>query len=236
MATQLRRRIQIGGRPFDIPVGPPGGGMQPYRLFRVPGGVVPARRGLGALGGSTERQNQIPMPDGTEGSPVWPYNEQGTPWGVGGASDTLPPMPADIGSIPPLVPQTQPGFLPTTVPYGRTDPQAKVAWRNPTTAAIVPILAGTAANQPVLSLNYQRNLLIVQNNSTATAPDTTPIFFIGFNTPVPAPGFGLALAAGIGIVFDIITPRDSVYILQAGGGGATLIVAGVVVQGTFAPN
>lgn len=231
------RRIQIGGRPFDVPISP-GGGTPAYRLFRTQGGVRPAprRRGLGALGGGTERQNQIPMPDGSEGSPVWPYDESGQPWGTGGIADTLPGSPLPIGSVPPLSPQTQPGYLPTSVPYGLTDPQANVKWRNPTTASLVPILASTPGNLPVLSLNYQRNLLIVQNNSTATAPDTTPTFFINFNTPVPAAGFGLALTAGVGIVFDIICPRDSVFVLQAGGGGGTLVVAGVVIQGTFAPE
>ena len=84
-------------------------------------------------------------------------------------------------------------------------------------------------------MNFQRNMLVIQNNSTATAPDTTPVFYIGFNAPVSSAGFGLALAAGIGITFDIICPRDSIFVLQAGGGGASLVVAGVVVQGTYAP-
>jgi hypothetical protein len=202
------------------------------RVFRVPGGVRPPVRT--GLGGSTERQNQIPLPDGSEGSAVWPYDEYGRPWGAG-ASGWNPPPIGTQGGAGAAAAAGQSGFMPTTVPFGAIDPAAGVQWRNPTTAAIVPILASTPSNQPVLSLNYQRNLLIVQNNSTATSPDTTPIFYINFNAQVASAGLGIALAAGIGIVFDIICPRDSVYLLQVGGGGATLIVAGVVLQGTYSP-
>lgn len=220
------RRIQIGGRPFDVPVGG-NAGFPAARLFRTPGGVRPAR-----LGGGDHRAPDFPTPAGTPGNDVWPYDETGQPWGFVGPSGFAPPT---IGEPPSLSPQTQPGFLPNTTPYGQSDPQANVRWTNPTSCSQTPILASTPSNQPVLSLNYQRNLLVIQNNSTATAPDTTPVFYIGFNTPAPAAGLGVALAAGIGIVFDIICPRDSVYVLQVGGGGATLVVAGVVVQGTYAP-
>lgn len=236
------RRIVIGGRPFDVPIDS-SGGLPAYRLFRTQGGVrpqaarpAPRRRGFGALGGSTERQNEIPMPDGSEGSGVWPYEETPPTWNTGGMADTLPGSPALIGGVPSLSPQTQPGYLPTSVPYGITDPQSQVKWRNPTTASLVPILASTPSNVPVLQLNYQRNLLIIQNNSTATSPDTTPTFFLNFNTPVPGPGLGLGLIAGVGIVFDIICPRDAVYVTQVGGAGASLVVAGAVIQGTFAPG
>jgi len=215
-----------------------------FRLFRVRGGVRPQgapvvrlrrRVNLGALGGSTERQNQIPMPDGSDGSAVWPYAEQSPWWNVGpGGFPTLPPL---IGATPAgvLSPGGQGGYAPTPAPYAPSDPNSPVPWTNPCTASIVPILASTPANVPVLSLNYQRNLLVLQNNSTATSPDTTPIFYINFNAQVASAGLGIALAAGIGIVFDIICPRDSVYVLQVGGGGATLVVAGVAMQGTYAP-
>jgi hypothetical protein len=203
------------------------------RVFRVPGGVrPPARTGLG---GSSKRSPEWPLPDGSP-SEWWPYDEYGKPWGPAEAGFAPPPIGTQgAPGAAVATPAGQVGFRPTTVPYGAVDPNAGIQWRNPTTAAIVPILASTPANQPVLSLNYQRNLLIVQNNSTATSPDTTPIFYINFNAQVASAGLGIALAAGIGIVFDIICPRDSVYLLQVGGGGASLVVAGVVVQGTYSP-
>jgi hypothetical protein len=222
MAAMRRIPIPPGGWPGGIPGG---------RLFRTPGGVVPARRpGLGALGGGSHRAPDFP---GDPENPVWPYGEQET-WGPGG----LPSVPPIVG-IPPVAPGSSsiPGFLPDLTPYAKSDPAATGwKWTNPTTASSVPILASTPSNTPVLSLNYQRNLLVIQNNSTATSPDTTPVFYIGFNAPVPSAGFGLGLVAGVGITFDIICPRDSIFILQSGGGGASLVVAGVVVQGTFSPT
>jgi len=218
----------IGGYP--IAVSPFG------TLFRTSGGVT---RSLGSLGGGDHRAVGIPGPTGgvDSATDLWPYNERGQPWntgGAGGASSAFDPPPIGESAVAPVA--TPPGmFLPTPVPFGKVDPAAQLQWNNPTTAALVPINAGTSAQIPVLSLNYQRNLLIIQNNSTATPPDTTPVFYVSFNAAVPAPGFGLALAAGIGIVFDIICPRDSVFVSQVGGGGGTLVVAGVVVQGTYAP-
>jgi hypothetical protein len=180
-------------------------------LFRVPGGVsrVPGGSPLGSL----DRSGGADLID-QQGQPYLPYSEDPPIWGT---SETP-------GSDPNLNP-----------PAVGTMPSNPNAWKNPNTFSQIPILAATSATVPVLTLNYQRNALMIQNNSTATAPDTTPTFYIGFGTPVAGVGLGIALAAGVGIGWDYITPRDSVYILQAGGAGASLVVAGVVVQGTFAP-
>jgi hypothetical protein len=207
-------------------------GFPAARMFRVPGGVVPMRSGLG---GGSHRSPAFPLPDGGIAPDVWPYDERNPWWNVGpGGVPSLPPM---VGSPPPgLAPGAGAGgYAPTPAPYAPADPNSPLKWSNPNTVSIVPILASTPANQPVLSLNYQRTLLVIQNNSTANSPDTTPIFYVNFNAQVSSAGLGLALAAGIGIVFDIICPRDSVYVLQVGGGGASLVVAGVVAQGTYAP-
>jgi hypothetical protein len=97
-------------------------------------------------------------------------------------------------------------------------------------------LATTPQQTPVLSLNMQRNALIIQNNSTATAPDTAPTFYIGFNAQ-PQIGLNLAVAPGVGILLDIICPRDSVYVTIGPfvNGGGTVVVQGAIVQGTYAP-
>jgi hypothetical protein len=227
MPQRQRRvgRVMIGG--FPISTGPMG------TMFRTQGGVVR----LGSLGGGDHRAVGIPGPNGAAdfATDLWPYSEGGQPWNASGPASAFDPPPIGTPLSTPVA--TPPGtFLPTPVPFGVADPTAQVQWNNPTTAAVTPIVAATPSQTPVLSLNYQRNLLIIQNNSTATAPDTTPVFYVSFNASVSAPGFGLALAAGIGIVFDIICPRDSVFISQVGGGGGTLVVAGIVVQGTYAPR
>jgi hypothetical protein len=109
-----------------------------------------------------------------------------------------------------------------------------IKWRNPTTMQSVPILGNTPNNTPVLSLNMARNALIIQNNSTATSPDVPPTFYVGFNAQ-PQVGLSLAVIPLSGILFDIITPRDSIYVLVAGGVGVSVVTQGVVVQGTYAP-
>jgi hypothetical protein len=99
----------------------------------------------------------------------------------------------------------------------------------------VPIIASTPINVPVLSLNDQRNGLLIQNNSTATSPDVAATFYIGFNAQ---PQAGLAVAVlpnGGGVLFDIICPRDAIYVLVFGNTGASSVVQGAVVQGTYSP-
>jgi hypothetical protein len=115
-------------------------------------------------------------------------------------------------------------------PFGETDRQ----WSNPTTFATVPINAATSAAIPILSQNPQRNSLIIQNNSSATSPDVAPTFYIGFNSQ-PQAGFAIALAPGVGFSWDIITPRDSIYVLIGTFSGASVVIAGCAVQGTYAP-
>jgi hypothetical protein len=118
-----------------------------------------------------------------------------------------------------------------SIPFGESNNR----WQNPTTFQLVPIIAGTPSNTPVLSLNLKRNLLVIQNNSSATgAGNTAPTFYIGFNSQAQV-GLSLALLPGsTGVLFDIICPRDSVYVTIAGGVGV-FTVAGVVGQGTYSP-
>ena len=185
-------------------------------------------RGLGGSNASEQGGRVPPLTNGAPGNPVFPYNEQGM-WGTNDPDDVVSApidpsvaMPPDIG--PTIV---DPGL---SIPFGISI----VPWRNPTTFQSVPILATTPINTPVLSLNMQRNGLLIQNNSTATAPDVPATFWIGFNAQ-PQVGLSLSLAPGAGLLFDIITPRDAVYVLSAGFSGASNVIQGVVVQGTYAP-
>lgn len=217
-------------------------GLQQARMFRTAGGVVapgPARPGFRGLGSVRLHQNaaDFPMPTGAPGSDLYPYEEINPPWGanVPGSGSV-----ADTSVLGAQQPVTVPGldvggYMPVPAPFGQTDPRSPMRWTNPTTFSAVPINASTSVVNPVLSLNYQRNGLIIQNNSTATSPDVAATFYVGFNAQ-PQANLSLTLAPGIGVSFDIICPRDSVYVLFAGNTGATSVVAGVVIQGTYAPG
>jgi hypothetical protein len=195
----------------------------------VPRKFDPRRSALGALGSDRDR-GEFPLPDGTPGAPFYPnYNERFI-WGDAQGAQVTAPIDASVPLPPVPGPQSfDPGI---SIPFG----VSIIRWRNPTTFQTVPILAATPQNVPVLSLNMERNALVVQNNSTATAPDTAPTFYIGFNAQ-PQVGLALAVAPGVGILLDIICPRDSVYLVFGPfvNGGGTAVIQGAVVQGTYAP-
>ena len=205
------------------------GGPQPV----VPGRIFtrrarPQSNSFGAI--SRNSGSYAPLPSGAPNLFSPNYGEQQI-WGTDNENDTVtapidPGTPVDMPDGPQLF---DPGI---SIPFG----VSIIPWRNPTTMQSVPINASTPVTTPVLSLNMARNSLVIQNNSTATAPDTTPIFWIGFNAQ-PQVGLSLGLVAGAGLLFDIITPRDSIFILIGAfvDGGGTTVVQGVVVQGTYAP-
>lgn len=199
------------------------------------------RRAFSGLAGPAARSGgtdgAFPSPDGSPGSLVYPYGERSPIYGDSGQgggplSVTSPPV-LDLTNTPVPAPPVDTGTTSDglSVPFGAS----LVPWANPTTLQSVPIVASTPANQPVLSLNLKRNLLLIQNNSSATgAGNTAPTFYIGFNSQAQV-GLSLALLpGGAGVLYDIICPRDSVYITIAGGVGI-FTVAGVVQQGTYAP-
>ena len=194
-------------------------------------GTIPRRYsgGLGSLG-TADRHTAFPGPNGTPGNLFQgDYDEHGA-WGTADSGSGAVTYPVDPSApmVPAPGPETyDPGI---SIPFGISI----IKWRNPTTMQSVPILVSTPVNTPVLSLNMQRNALLIQNNSTATSPDVPPTFYVGFNSQ-PQVGLSLAVPPLTGIFFDIITPRDAIYILQAGGAGASQLVQGVVLQGTYAP-
>jgi hypothetical protein len=210
----------------------PGGPVKQFIGFQGDPGTVartPVNRGgLGSLG-VTDRHTSFPNSDGTPGTPFTADYDERFVWGTNNPAGQVTP-PNDPSLVLPVVegpPVVDPGI---SIPFGIS----LIKWRNPTTFQSVPILASTPQNVPVLSLNMQRNGLLIQNNSTATAPDVAATFWIGFNA-APQVGLSLSLAPGAGLLLDIICPRDSIFVLPAGNVGATSVVQGVVVQGTYAP-
>lgn len=202
------------------------------RLLRVP--QAPGRA-LGPAPLNSPRQRMrafgdVPASTGAAGALIPLYDESGiwNPPGIanGGGSGSVAAstaQTADPGST---------GYLPASSPFGESDRP----WTNPSTFATIPINAATNTQVPVLTQNYQRNALIIQNGSTAQGTDVPPILYVGFNAQ-PQVGSALALAPGQGIAWDIITPRDSIYIAFGPfiNTGDTVVIQGAVIAGTYAP-
>lgn len=96
----------------------------------------------------------------------------------------------------------------------------------------VPIGATTVVTAALVGANEQRALLILQNNSTATSPDSAPTFYFGFGTQ-PQIGFDLALPPGVGLVLDVRVPADAIYVAFGPftNGGGTARIQGVCKEG-----
>lgn len=218
----LKRFIGFQGDP---------GTLAPTRPTRPRAPGMNGFRGFGSLSGSNASEQggrQMPGPNGEPGAGLYPYDET-MMWGTNDPAGMVS-APIDPSMAMPPVEGPQEIDTGLSIPFGIS----VVPWRNPTTMQSVPILSSTPVNTPVLSLNMARNSLVVQNNSTAISPDVAPTFYVGFNAQ-PQQGLALALAPGAGILFDIICPRDAIYILIAGGTGASQVIQGAVVQGTYAP-
>jgi hypothetical protein len=195
----------------------------------------PPRVGPGPLGPAPMRMRRgfgdIPNSSGAAGPLVAPYTEGDiyNPPGItsGGSSG---------GNVAATAPTSDPaltGYMPASAPFGESDR----AWSNPNTFASVPINASTNTQVPVLAQNYQRSALIIQNGSLATVSgDVAPTLYVNFNAQ-PQIGSALALPPGVGIVFDIICPRDSVYIAFGPfvNTGGSVVIQGAVLTGTYAP-
>lgn len=104
---------------------------------------------------------------------------------------------------------------------------------NGVTSHSVPLNAGSGGTLAVLAANPNRSLLLIQNNSTATAPDVAPTFYIGFGQLAQV-GQGLGLPPGVGVVFDTSTPTDAVYLTigPSTDSDDTVVVQGVAIEGT----
>lgn len=122
--------------------------------------------------------------------------------------------------------------IPLQAPFG----DGGSAWQNPCATHSIPVSEDSGGVLAILTQNLKRNLLIIQNNSTATSPDAAPTFYISFGQ-LAQQGQGLGLPPGVGIVLDIICPRDAVY-LTIGPSidtGSSVVTQGVVVEGGLSP-
>jgi hypothetical protein len=122
--------------------------------------------------------------------------------------------------------------LPLQAPFG----DGGSGWQNPCATHSIPVSEDSGGVLAILTQNLKRNLLIIQNNSTATAPDAAPIFYISFGQ-LAQQGQGLGLPPGVGIVLDIICPRDAVYLTigPSVDTGSSVVTQGVVVEGGLSP-
>lgn len=194
--------------PKGIPMGPAS-----VRMLRT-------RRGFGDVPGS----------NGAAGPLIPAYNEYdifNPPGGSAGSGPTSSPQTGDATGT-----ATGTG-LGLSTPFGQADRR----WNNPTTFATVPINAATRVDVPVLSQNFQRNALIIQNGSLATvAGDVAPTLYVNFNAQ-PQIGSALALPPGVGIAWDVITPRDSIFIAFGPftNAGNSVVIQGAVIGGTYIP-
>ena len=183
------------------------------------------RRGMGDFPTNTT---------GAQGALIAPYDESGVwnPPSSQGAADFTGSAVVTASTAATPDPSTT-GFMPASAPYGESDRP----WTNPTTFATVPINAETDITHPVLSLNNRRNALVIQNNSTiGGAGDVAPTLYIGFNAQ-PQVGSALALSPGVGVAFDIICPRDSIYVAFGPfvNMSTKLLIQGAVIGGTYSP-
>lgn len=96
----------------------------------------------------------------------------------------------------------------------------------------VPIGTSTSNALALVGVNEQRALLILQNNSIATSPDSAPTMYFGFGTQAVV-GYDLALPPGVGIVLDIRVPSDAIYVAFGPftNGGGTARIQGVCKEG-----
>lgn len=108
-------------------------------------------------------------------------------------------------------------------------------WQNPCTTHTVPLTAGIDPTAAVLTANKKRNLLLIQNNSTATSPDQAPTLFVAFGQ-LAVVGQALGLPPGVGIVLDIICPRDAIYLVFGPSSGSSVVITGVVVEGALSQD
>jgi hypothetical protein len=193
------------------------------RFYRIlPNGQKQYVRPVAMSGLGDMEHLAVPNPDGSFGPATYPYDER------------LPEFnPANMGAG---------GGQVSTVTYGNPMPQAAPGpganQSIKSAMATIPITSATVANIPIVNSNQNRNFLLVQNNSTATSPDTTPTFYITFDAPAQG-GFGqqVAIPAGSGVFFDAVVPINAIFIAQGpfANGGSTVVIAGVIVQGIAVP-
>lgn len=207
--------------------GPHGPMVPGMRVRMIPNRTLPVMRrpGLHGLGDADELA--VPGPYGAPGPPLYPY----------AGDDSLVFAGAAVPGAAPT------GIQPTAPvqPYTNFNSFVSVPL---TLNNLVPPASG--AFPPIVQSNIQRTLLLIQNNSAATSPDTTPNFWVGFNSVPTAAGITglgptvapyLSLPAGFALILDAVPPRESIFVVAGTftNGGGTAVVAGVLVQAIYSP-
>jgi hypothetical protein len=100
----------------------------------------------------------------------------------------------------------------------------------------IALTPGTPTSQPIVIADNYRNLLIIQNNSTATAAgDVAPNLYINVDGPVnvAAGAFALLFPPGFGIFMDERILSNALYVAFAGAvnTGNSVVTAGVLTYG-----
>jgi hypothetical protein len=193
-----------------------------------PGSAPPGQRPMPVM--VRNRLGGYPGANGGPGSEIWPYSEN-TAWGDGSTGGNSPPVdPPDIGGGPvsALTPEQRASI---STPLG----QSLRPWHNPCTYAGFPIASAAGVISTILTANDKRLSLLIQNNSSATAPDVAPTLYVGFNIQPGLNNGSLALPPGLGFFWGAseLPPRDNILVVFLGGSGATQILAGSVIQGTY---
>lgn len=95
-----------------------------------------------------------------------------------------------------------------------------------------PIALGTPTLVSVVPAQARRRLLTIQNNSSATPPDTAPTLYIGIGQPA-VPGQCLQIAPGAGVSWEVNPPLEALYVAWGAYSdtNGTAIVVGMIQQG-----
>lgn len=120
-----------------------------------------------------------------------------------------------------------PGSSLTSPSIAASNPQGVSCTLTPIALSVAKVFSGM-----VLAANPQRQLLILQNTSTATAPDFAPAIYINFKQSAQV-GAGILLPPGVGLVFDTSTPIDAVYLTYGAflNTGGTVKISAIVGEG-----
>lgn len=159
-----------------------------------------------------------------------PPNQWDTEWTSLADGVVLNQAPPGVGGNGGTV-QTPSG--PVTLPPGTPVPAALLN-PNAVRSNVVPLNAGSGGTLAILGGNAKRKLLILQNNSNATASgDTAPTFWFGLGQKATV-GQSLGLAPGVGMVLDVSCPIDAIYLVigSYSNTGGSVTINGVAVEGT----
>lgn len=101
-----------------------------------------------------------------------------------------------------------------------------------TTLTAVQFNTGNVFSGMVLSGNPLRKLLLLQNTSTATAPDFAPAIYVNFKQ-LASPGNGILLPPGVGLALDTSCPIDAVYMTYGvfSNTGGSVKISAIVGEG-----